>query len=366
MDYSNTSNERIKKIFGSRAAGKTDQELDTIKKDPTKMGEMMYGKDTKMGQQMGNTEAGDGWKYRGRGFIQLTGKSNYAAASKAIYGDNRLVDNPDLVNDPAVAAEVSAWYMKKGQARMASGLGIDTKNMTQDQANLLATSQIAGGDIRKKGAIGQELSGKVDKFASSGQIQAIAGAPGGPATATATPTGVDAGGRGPGMKDDPRLAKPATTTPTTATTPAAGEVQTPQFAMQILIKDGIIPTTIAFQDLVKKGIMPMLTGVVAAEKRGPDRILAGAETPKTEIIAQKEKEAQEKIELERQQAANREQLRKEEIMAMNGPAGQNSPGGEATDLNTALRELIAINKRTADLNEKQLSVQSGLSGDLFA
>jgi predicted chitinase len=366
MDYSNTSNERIKKIFGSRAAGKTDQELDTIKKDPTKMGEMMYGKDTKMGQQMGNTEAGDGWKYRGRGFIQLTGKSNYAAASKAIYGDNRLVDNPDLVNDPAVAAEVSAWYMKKGQARMASGLGIDTKNMTQDQANLLATSQIAGGDIRKKGAIGQELSGKVDKFASSGQIQAIAGAPGGPATATATPTGVDAGGRGPGMKDDPRLAKPATTTPTAATTPAAGEVQTPQFAMQILIKDGIIPTTIAFQDLVKKGIMPMLTGVVAAEKRGPDRILAGAETPKTEIIAQKEKEAQEKIELERQQAANREQLRKEEIMAMNGPAGQNSPGGEATDLNTALRELIAINKRTADLNEKQLSVQSGLSGDLFA
>ena len=100
--------------------------------------------------------------------------------------------------------------------------------------------------------------------------------------------------------------------------------------------------------------------------RGTHDNLAAAETPKLEMIAQKEKEAMEKIELERQQAANREQLRKEEIMAMNGPAGQNSPGGEATDLNTALRELIAITKRTAELNEKQLSVQSSLSGDLFA
>ena len=167
MNYAGTSNDRIKKIFGSRAAGKTDEELDAIKKDPSKMGEMMYGKDTKMGQQMGNNEPGDGFKYRGRGFIQLTGKNNYSAASKAIYGDDRLVKNPDLVNDPAVAAEVSAWYMKKGQTGMAKKLGIDTGNMSQADANLLATSQIAGGDIRKKGAIGQEISGKVDKYAAA-------------------------------------------------------------------------------------------------------------------------------------------------------------------------------------------------------
>jgi predicted chitinase len=443
MDYSKTSNERIKKIFGSRAAGKTDQELDTIKKDPKQMGEMMYGSGTKMGQQMGNTEPGDGWKYRGRGFIQLTGKSNYAAASKAIYGDNRLVDNPDLVNDPAVAAEVSAWYMKKGQARMASGLGIDTKNMTQDQANLLATSQIAGGDIRKKGAIGQELSGKVDKFASSGQIQAIAGAPGGAtsATAAATPkpptttTGrpvtsaeeankarTDAAASDPRRTDRPATTERPATATAAATTPAAGEVQTPQFAMQTLIKDGIMPTTIAFQNLVKNGIMPMLTGTQVkgldkkaleterdaklkeAEARGAVSIseiqknmangmsqvdaqkaalegktkelstsmkmpmaLNSSETPKAEIIAQKEKEMQEKIAMEKQQAENREKLRKEEIMAMNGPINnQNMTSGDTSDLNTALRELIAINKRTADLNEKQLSVQSSLSGDLFA
>jgi predicted chitinase len=166
MNYAGTSNDRIRKIFGSRAAGKSDAELDTIKKDPSQMGEMMYGSKTKLGQQMGNTEPGDGFKYRGRGFIQLTGKNNYAAASKAIYGDDRLVKNPDLVNDPAVAAEVSAWYMKKGQTGMAKKLGIDTGNMSQADANLLATSQIAGGDIRRKGAIGQEISAKVDKYAA--------------------------------------------------------------------------------------------------------------------------------------------------------------------------------------------------------
>jgi predicted chitinase len=617
MDYSKTSNERIKKIFGSRAAGKTDQELDAIKKDPKQMGEMMYGSGTKMGQQMGNTEPGDGWKYRGRGFIQLTGKSNYAAASKAIYGDNRLVDNPDLVNDPAVAAEVSAWYMKKGQARMATSLGIDTKNMSQDQANLLATSQIAGGDIRKKGAIGQELSGKVDKFASSGQIQAIAGAAGGPATATATakppsaatPTTAaeankaraDAAATDPRRTDKPAEAKPPTAVGTNVP-PKVDETQTPQSAMQTLIKDGIMPTTIAFQNLVKNGITPMLTGVqvkadkldkgtvkpedslkpgeelmkslpkvaetmaastrsiadtaklpqtidtgafeqtLAASTRSiadtaklpqtPDQslaikealtatasnifagstemisgfkttaidlssslingldfttsdlmsslttsfqdglsssldlfntefsnnfeivgevfestfdkldpftenilsaaghisdaenniaenqknialaqneladaditddrreqlndfiqaaqenigmqqssiaynkdsidtnIMARAESPRSEIIAQKEKEMQDKIAMEQQQAEIREKLKNEEMVAMSNSANsQNMASGDSSDLNTALRELIAINKRTADLNEKQLSVQSSLSGDLFA
>jgi len=166
LNYSGTSNDRIRSIFGSRAAGKSDKELDQIKGSQESMGEFMYGKDTKIGQSMGNMEPGDGFKYRGRGFIQLTGKNNYAAASKAIYGDDRLVKNPDLVNDPAVAAEVSAWYMKKGQASMAKNMGIDTGNMTQQQANALATSQIAGRDVTKAGGyLGGEVMNKVNAYA---------------------------------------------------------------------------------------------------------------------------------------------------------------------------------------------------------
>jgi predicted chitinase len=184
MNYGGTSNQRIRDIFGSRAAGKSDAELDSIKKDPSKMGEMMYGSGTKLGQQMGNTEPGDGFKYRGRGFIQLTGKNNYAAASKAIYGDDRLVKNPDLVNDPNVASQVSAWYMKKGQSSMAGKLGINTSNMSQADANLLATSQIAGGDIRNKGKIGAEILGKVNAY--SGQFGG--GSTAAPSTAAAQQT----------------------------------------------------------------------------------------------------------------------------------------------------------------------------------
>lgn len=174
LDYSKTSNERIRGIFGSRAAGKTDAELNQIKSSEEGMGEFMYGKDTKIGRSMGNLEPGDGFKYRGRGYIQLTGKSNYAQASQAVFGDDRLVKDPDLLNEPRVAAEVVAWYMEKGKSRMASAMGIDEKNMTQDQANLLATSQIAGGDVRKKGAyVGGELMQKVTAYAGSKDIQGI-------------------------------------------------------------------------------------------------------------------------------------------------------------------------------------------------
>ena len=155
LNYSKTSNERIKSIFGKRASKFSDEELNKIKSDPQKMAEMMYGKDTDIGKSMGNTEEGDGFKYRGRGFIQLTGKKNYAAASKAIFGDDRLVKDPDMANNPETAAAISAWYMKEGQSRMAANLKIDTANMSRSDANILATSQIAGGDIRKKGEYGK-------------------------------------------------------------------------------------------------------------------------------------------------------------------------------------------------------------------
>jgi putative chitinase len=56
---------------------------------------------------------GDGWKYRGRGLKQLTFKDNYLRASKAFFGDDRLVKNPDLVTtDKNIAVETGAWYFK--------------------------------------------------------------------------------------------------------------------------------------------------------------------------------------------------------------------------------------------------------------
>lgn len=57
----------------------------------------------------GDTESGDGWRYRGRGPIQITGKDNYVALQKATGVD--VVYNPDIVNgNCTVAALSAAWF----------------------------------------------------------------------------------------------------------------------------------------------------------------------------------------------------------------------------------------------------------------
>jgi putative chitinase len=60
--------------------------------------------------RMGNGE-GEGFLFRGRGFIQLTGKDNYRAAGNSLGLD--LVSDPDIVLQPAVAALTAAWFWKK-------------------------------------------------------------------------------------------------------------------------------------------------------------------------------------------------------------------------------------------------------------
>ncbi len=52
----------------------------------------------------GNEASGDGWRYRGRGFIMETGKANYADLSVRLFGDLRLLTAPELLEDPKYAA----------------------------------------------------------------------------------------------------------------------------------------------------------------------------------------------------------------------------------------------------------------------
>ena len=59
----------------------------------------------------GPTESGDGWRYRGRGIFQLTGKRNYRDCSIAICGDaDTLLLNPELLASPAFACESAGWF----------------------------------------------------------------------------------------------------------------------------------------------------------------------------------------------------------------------------------------------------------------
>lgn len=59
-------------------------------------------------KDLGNIYKGDGVKFRGRGLIQLTGRSNYERASKALGVD--FVSNPQLLEQPRYATQVSCWW----------------------------------------------------------------------------------------------------------------------------------------------------------------------------------------------------------------------------------------------------------------
>lgn len=117
------------------------------------MFEYMYSdKYRKDGFKLGNNEAGDGEKYRGRGAFQLTGKSNYEAMSMKLFGDKRLVENPDLVETPEVSSKVAIQYWKdKGLGKHARAGDIDKVSAGVNAGNANANlSKVHGLDKRRK------------------------------------------------------------------------------------------------------------------------------------------------------------------------------------------------------------------------
>lgn len=107
--YSGTSNDRIRTIFRTALGGASDDFITNLKADDERFFNWVYGPKG-AGPTLGNVAAGDGYKFRGRGGVQLTGRGNYTRLQEMTGLD--ILSDPDLVNRPENSAAVTVGYMR--------------------------------------------------------------------------------------------------------------------------------------------------------------------------------------------------------------------------------------------------------------
>lgn len=155
LNYSGT---RLYEMFGKRN-GLTPERAEEIAdiKDRTErhqaVGEQVYG--GAWGKsELGNTQVGDGYKYRGRGYMQLTGRDNYTTFGKSTGID--LVNHPELAATEAHAERLAVRYWKDKVQPTTSA----RSDVTQ------------AGSIINTGEIGGKVKGLEDRQANASAWEA--------------------------------------------------------------------------------------------------------------------------------------------------------------------------------------------------
>ena len=112
----------------------TEEKAKLYERKPEKIANLVYG--ARMGN--GPETSGEGWKYRGRGYIQLTGKNNYTAFDAVVA--ESIVENPDLVATkyPLLSA---AWFFHKNGLHKIADQGATDAVVTS------VTKRVNGGTI---------------------------------------------------------------------------------------------------------------------------------------------------------------------------------------------------------------------------
>ena len=120
----NYSAKALDAVFGKYFV-RAGRDAEEYARQPEKIANVVYANR----MDNGDTDSGDGWRYRGRGPIQLTGKANYSAFSADM--DVDAVDNPDIVSEDKEVALMSAiWFWNKNGLNRYADSG-DIKTMTK-------------------------------------------------------------------------------------------------------------------------------------------------------------------------------------------------------------------------------------------
>lgn len=143
-------------------------------------------------KDLGNTQQGDGYRYRGRGFIQLTGRANYTAFARDTGID--VVNNPDiLTSNPLMAAKVAIWYWKKRVKPKVKDFN-DIKRVTKLvnggynglNDRIAAFKRLSGGEPIGSNGVSAASGGSIAAVASKPTPVAPPSASSGPAIAAAS------------------------------------------------------------------------------------------------------------------------------------------------------------------------------------
>ena len=95
----NYSAEALQRTWPSRFSAELAAD---VARKPEQIANIVYG------NRMGNAATCDGWKYRGRGLIQITGKNNYRTCGEALGLD--LIAQPEVLENPQHACMSAAWF----------------------------------------------------------------------------------------------------------------------------------------------------------------------------------------------------------------------------------------------------------------
>jgi putative chitinase len=126
----NYSAKGLRSIFGKYF--KDDASALAFERKPEKIANRVYG--SRMGN--GDEASGDGWKFRGRGYIQLTGKDNYTQFDKSVADD--ILANPDLVATKYPLMSAAFFFERNNLWKICDG-GADKEDV------IALTKRINGG-----------------------------------------------------------------------------------------------------------------------------------------------------------------------------------------------------------------------------